>query len=163
MTRTSIGVLLNRGEVQHSWKWVYADNTLPFGLPYEFVEGCSLSFNNIGSNQIGVNGGFIGMPGTHTIAPISLTLAADGAGQVLRWIEGWKSKVKNFKTGLYNGQSAYKRDMKFSMLDTTGNPNVTLRYSGCFPTDTGGLDLNYSESGRLILTQPFAVDDVEIL
>lgn len=163
MSRTAIGVLMQRGEIQHNWKWVYADASLPFGLPYEYVEGCSLSFNNLSANQIHVNAGFLMMPGTHTVAPISVTFAESGTGIVTKWIESWKAKVKDFKSGLYGGQSDYKRDMKFSLLDTRGNAHTTLRYMGCFPLETGNLDLEYSESGRVSISQPFSVDDMEVV
>ena len=170
MPSTALSVMIQRGDPQHSWKWVYGQEALPFGLPYQFVEACSLSFNNIAAgNPIFMNAGFMQMPGTHSVAPISLTFFVDGGsaagagGHVIKWIELWKSKVKDFKTGLYNSQSEFKKEMKFQLLSTSGMVATTLKYTGCFPTDTGALDLNYSESGHLQLTQQFAVDDVEIL
>lgn len=147
----------------HSWKWVYADDELPFGLPYSYVEGASLSFTNIApSNQQYVNGGFMALAGPHSVAGPSLTLYEDQHASSLKWINVWKRAIKDFSSGLYNGQSSYKRDLKFNLMDTTGAVVLTAKYMGCFPTDTSPLDLQYTESGRLTISQAFWADDSEI-
>ncbi len=160
----SLKVLLSRPEPQHTWKWVYAGATLPFGLPYSYVEACSLPLNNVSSGSpIFVNGGFLKMAGSHELGPISLTLFEDHKGSTLKWIQTWKSRIKNFKTGAYGTQTEYKRDLKFSLVDTMGSTHTTLLFTGCWPTDTSPLDLNYTESGKLTITQSFDADDVEIV
>lgn len=164
MPSTQIEVLLARTDPQHSWKWVYGSEYLPFGLHYSNVESASLGFNSVTAGQpIFVNAGFLQMPGPHETEQISITFYMDGAGSVLKWLDNWKRQIKDFATGLYNGQSAYKRDMTFTLLDTMGNVNTTLLYKGCFPLVTSALDLSYNESGHLVLSQPFSVDDMEVM
>lgn len=163
MPSTALGVLFTRGDPAYSWKWVYADETLPFGLPYSFVEGCDLAFDNIAaSSPIFANSGFTAIASSHTLGGVSLTLYEDQNGTSLKWIQTWKKTIKDFRSGNFNGTSAYKRDLKFQLLNNYGLPVVTARYSGCFPTETGNLSLNYTDSGRITLTQQFWADNVEI-
>lgn len=164
MPSTSIEVLLARSEPQFSWKWTYGAETLPFGLHYSFVESASIGFNGVTAGQpIFVNAGFMQMPGNHETEQLSITFYMDGAGSVLKWLESWKRRIKDFDTGLYNGQSEYKRDLQFHLQDTRGSVNSRLLYKGCFPLVTSALDLSYNESGHLVLSQPFSVDSMQVI
>lgn len=140
--------------------WWCPDASLPFGLPSNFLESVDIPFNNIASNTVFSGSGYLCYPGTHSIDAFNMTLYEDSAARAVNYIKEWKSKVKNFSDGSYGLPIDYKRDMNVELLTTTGDVALRCKLIGIWPTTTSPFALNYTSSGRLVVTQTFAIDDI---
>jgi len=143
-----------------SFKWEFEGN-LPFGGPTsDYVESVDLNATNV---QIG--GGIFSaasyfyMPMFSNVSSFSMTFFEDDEGTTLKWLTSWKSRIKNFDDGSYYLPANYKSEMKFNLCNTMGTPVVASRCSGVWPADTGALSLNYTDSGRITISQTFSCDD----
>jgi hypothetical protein len=162
MANTQIKDLLKRSDPLLSFKWVCPED-LPFGLPGNFVEGVDLPWRNIRIGE-GVYQGskYDFFPGPHDISSFQMTFYEDDKASCVKWIDGWKNEVKNFETGLYRLPSHYKKDIKVQLLDSQNNPIMTVTLIRCWPAETGNWSLNYTDNGRLTVSQTFSVDDQKI-
>lgn len=140
------------------FKW-YSE-VIPEGLPSNYLESIDVPFNNITVGE-GLYGGsgFTYYPGTHDIAGFSATFYEDSLGTTIKWLLGWKSKVKNFSTGVYYLPVNYKRDWKVTLLNTKNEPIMTVKLIGVWPSETSNLPLNYTSNGRIVISQQFSIDD----
>lgn len=155
---TQIDKLLSRPDPLLSFKWV--SGNVPLGLPSEYLESIEVPFNNVKVGEgMHAGSGYQYYPGTHDVSGFSATFYVDGEGRAIEWILGWKSLIKNFSTGAYNVATVYKKSWKVDMLNTKNDVIVTAEFSGAWPSETSNFALNYSDTGRLILTQAFSVDD----
>ena len=166
--KTELAQLLHgvRPDPLLSFKWVCLDDTLPFGLPCHYLEAVELPWENI---QVG-NGVFVGgsmtyYPGTSDVSGLNLTLYEDQKGTTTEWILNWKARIKNFKTGIYGlpyGKNGYKRQMKVALLDTKNQPVIVATLGGIWPEATSAWSLNYTDAGRLVVSQAFSIDIQEV-
>lgn len=155
---TDIAIIQSRPDPLPSWKW-RSDTVTPFGLPYHYVEGIDLPWNNIDiGNKIPRGSGYAYYPGTHDISAVTIVLYEDSDARTLQWLYDWKSKVKDFNTGLYGYPTEYKRNWTFVMCNTKDVPVITAELTGMWPADTSPVQLGYSEAGRIIHSQQFSVD-----
>ena len=160
---TAISKLQARPDPLLNFKWLV--ETLPevggVKLDTSYVESIDLPLNNItaGDNWYG-GSGYTCFPGPHTISSVSITLYEDSKGSSLKWLTAWKFLVKDFSTGLYNLPSEFKKPMRVVLFDIKNMPVIRADIVGLFPLDTGNLSLNYTDSGRIILTQTLSVDDL---
>lgn len=158
---TSIQILLNRPDPLLNFKWIC--KKLPFDYPASYVEGIDLPFNNIAvGDKAHSASGYSYYPGTHDISSFSITFYEDVSASTSKYLYGWKNKIKDFETGLYqlpgiNG-SGYKQDISVVLLDQANNPVMGVTLKGVWPSDTGNFSLNYTDAGRVIVTQTFSVD-----
>lgn len=160
---TQIQKLQSRPDPQLNFKWVAEQSKLPFGLPSTYLEGIDISFNNIKVQEAIYGGsGYSYYPGTHDISAFSIQLYEDHEGNALRWILYWKSKIKSFKTGAYGLPGAYKQPLSILLLDTKNNPVTRIKLTGVWPSETSNYQLNYTDSGRIIVSQSMSVDSQEI-
>lgn len=159
---TQISKILNRPDPLLSFKWV--SPLLPFDLPTDYLESIDVPFNNIkvGDSTYG-GSGYTYFPGAHDAEGFNATFYMDSLGLSLKWIESWKNKVKDFDTGAYNMPSTYKQKWKVQLLDTKNDVVIEAEMSGVWPAVTSNFSLNYTDNGRLVLTQAFSLDDVKIL
>jgi hypothetical protein len=141
------------------FKWV--SNVIPFDLPSNYLESVDLTFNNIKVGE-GIYGGsgFSYYPGAHDVASFSATFYEDDRCTALKWVEGWKAKIKNFSTGAYEMPSNYKRTWTITLLNTKNEPVLNAKLEGVWPSNTGNFALNYTSNGRLVLTQEFSKDNM---
>lgn len=163
---TSLQTLLGMPDPLLNFKWVCSG--LPFGHPVNYVEGIDLPFNNItNGNKSHVASGYSYYPGTHDISSFSMTFYEDVSALSSKFILAWKNKVKDFNTGIYQlpgvGGSGYKQEVVVALLDQKNNPIMEVTLLGVWPTDTGNFNLNYTDSGRLTVTQTFSVDGQEVV
>ncbi len=150
-----------------SFKWAAKSHTLPFGLHSTFLESVDLPFNNIGVGEtIYTGGGYDVYPGSHTISSVNLVFYEDQLGTCLKWIELWKSKVKNFRNGIYNlpgdgglNSGGYKQQIDLQMLNTRDERILDVSLIGLWPEATSNWSLNYTDNGRLTISQAFSIDD----
>lgn len=162
--------VLNRPDPLLNFRWIV--ETVPFGegtdaagrgfkVGPEYVETFELTFNNVKVDGVFFGGGYNYFPGFHDVSAFNITFYGDSGGNVLRWLNHWKSQVKDFNTGLYNLPPAYKRDWVIILLDAQGNDVASYQCSGSWPADTGQLTLDYNDgNGRISLNQNFSVDNV---
>lgn len=158
---TQISKLMNRPDPLLSFKWV--SPVLPFNLSSDYLESIDLPFNNIQVNDAMYTGSsYRYYPGSHDVSAFNASFYMDSKALSLKWILGWKARVKNFETGAYSLPKDYKSSWKVQLLDT-GNAKVAeWELSGVWPSETSAFSLNYTDNGRLILTQSFSIDDVSI-
>jgi hypothetical protein len=162
---TSIQKLLRLPDPLLSFKWRTLE--LPFGHNVDYVESVDIPFLNIAvGDKAHVAASYNYYPSTHDIAAFSITLYEDSKVSSLKWVTDWKSKVKDLRTGLYGlpgvDGSGYKQNISVYLMDTANNKILNVRLLGCWPSDTGNLPLNYTDSGRLTLTQTFSIDNQEL-
>ena len=149
-----------RPDPQLDWKW-WSPN-IPLGLPSNYLESIDLPFNNIDVGETLYAGGrYFNYPGPHKIGNFGATFYEDQKGTALLWVQKWKALIKT-KAGAYNLPSAYKQNWKITLLTTQNVPVLTAELVGCWPLATSNYSLNYTGNGRLIVSQEFAVDDVNI-
>jgi len=160
---THIQKLLNLPDPLLDFKWICRDGKLPFGLPSEYLESIDLPFLNIRIKE-GVFGGsrYTYYPGFHDISSFSVNFYEDSQGNVTRWLWQWKNRIKDFKTGIYNLPSDYKRNLNIQLLDTNNTPVINASLIGVWPADTSNYQLNYTNNGRIIVGQTFSIDNQEL-
>lgn len=163
---TQLSRMLNRPDPLLSWRWVA--KSVPFGSEFgidpSYVETFEIPFNNIKSDPAFFGGGYQYFPGFHDVSAFNVTFYADSRGLTIRYLMYWKSKVKNFDTGIYALPPEYKRNWNVALLDPAGEEVLEVELQGCWPADTGQLSLNYDDgSGRLTLNQNFSVDSSKVL
>lgn len=168
---TSLQKLLAMPDPLLTFKWVCT--YLPFGHKLEYVESIDLPFLNVSiGDKTHMASGYIYFPGTHDISSFSMTFYEDSNGSSSKWIWGWKSKIKDFSTGLYNlpgtgsdddNAPGFKKSIRVQLLDTANNPVISAQLIGVWPADTGNFGLNYTDTnGRVTVTQTFSVDDQKL-
>jgi len=158
---TQISKLMNRPDPILSFKWV--SPVLPFDLPSDYLESIDLPFNNVAVNDAHYNGsGFTYFPGTHNVAAFNASFYMDSEARSLKWILAWKSRIKNFDTGAYSMPKDYKSSWKVQLLDTKNAQIAVWNLAGVWPADTSPFSMNYTDNGRLVLTQSFSIDNIVI-
>jgi hypothetical protein len=159
---TQLSKMLNRPDPLLNFRWVA--ETLPFGDEYgigpEYVETFEIPFNNVKSEGIFNAAGMCYFPGFHDITAFNVTFYADSQGKTLKYLLGWKDRIKNFQTGIYYLPSNFKRDWRVILLDAKGNDVLRATLRGCWPADTNQLQLQYASSEKVELNQNFSVDDI---
>ncbi len=158
-TQTDLAKLTKgRSDPLLNFKWVTEE--FLFGLPGSYLESVDLPFNNLSVRQGIYNGGsFTYYPGTNNISSVSMTFYEDSEGSTVQWLEGWKAKVFDSKTGLRKLPSNYKRVVQVHLLDTEGEKVITAVLEGLFPDATQNIQLSYNESGRITISQTFSCDN----
>lgn len=169
---TNIDILLSRNTAEKSplltFKWVCS--SLPFGFDPTYVESLDLPFCNVDVSQGWHGAGsFTYYPEFSNISSFSLTLYEDSSMSTLQWLTFWKNQIKvlyptsaengSGKAGAYFLPRYYKRNMEFKLLATDNSEVLKVTLINVFPTDTGNLSMDYTQSDRVKLTQTFSCDD----
>lgn len=161
---TDIGKLLARPDPLPMFKWRV--KVLPkkqFGVDESYVESVDLSWNNIKAGGHFAGGGYTYFPEFHDISAFSINLYADAEGRSLKYINSWKSKVKNFDTGLYGLPKDYKDNLIVQLRDNKDVPIVEVTLQGVWPSDLGNVSLDYSDgSSRVVWNLTLSVDGQSI-
>ena len=157
---TQIEKLRQRNDPLLSFKWICPDEALPFGLPSTYLESVDVPWNNIKvEGGVYVNGKYVYYPGAHDISGLNMVFYEDDKASCMKWIMQWKAAIKDFETGLYNLPKDYKKDMKVQLMDSKNNPIMTVELIGIWPEATSNWSLNYTDNGRLTVSQAFSIDD----
>lgn len=145
-----------------SFKWVgeFLPTINGHTLKTDYLESVDLPFNNItiADNWYG-GSGYTYYAGPHDISSFSATFYEDRLGSTMKWLLQWKQLVKNLDTGIYNLPSVYKKSLRVLMLDSKNTPILRSEMTGIWPADTGNLSLNYTDGGRIVITQTFSCDN----
>jgi hypothetical protein len=164
---TQIGRALSRPDPQLSFRWIVKAIPDKFGFATKFkidsayVESFELPFSNIKSDGVFFGGGYDYFPGFHDTSAFNVTFYGDSEHRVLKYIWAWKNTVKNIDTGLYKVGDKFKDEWVVQLLNNTGKVTCEVTYSGCWPADTGQLQLD-QESNRFIINQNFSVDSMSL-
>ena len=144
-----------------SFKWVCP--IIPLGLPSHFLESIDIPFNNIKVHDSVYGGsGYTYFPGSHDVGAFNITVYMDSLGTSLKWLMAWKALIKDFDTGAYQLPSVYKQTWKVLLLNTKNDVILEAELQGTWPSDTSAFTLNYTDNGRLTLTQAFSIDNAKI-
>lgn len=158
---TQIDKLLHMSDPQLSFKWV--SPLLPLGLESHFLESIDIPFNNIKVNDSVYGGsGYTYFPGSHDVSAFNASFYMDSLGTSLKWITAWKSLIKDFNTGAYGLPSRYKQKWLVQLLNTKNDVVLGVDLQGVWPSETSAFNLNYTDNGRLVLTQSFSIDNAEV-
>lgn len=142
--------------------WQFFGDQMPFDLQ-NYIESVEISFTNISVGPGIFNGAsFNYYANTHNINAFSINFYADANQEALRKILEWKKLVVDQSTGLHGYPSEYKYDLTFVLCDTAGSEKMRVKQVGCWPSDTGSLQLAYNSSERLVIAQQFSIDSQEI-
>lgn len=151
----------NRPDPLLSFKWVCSDATLPFGLPCHYLEAIEMPWENVQSSPHNEAGRQVHYPGQLELSGLNITLYEDQKGTAMKWITDWKRKVRDPDTNFYGlpyGVDGFKQKMSISLLDTKNNEIMTVLLRGIWPEATSAWSLNYTDSGRLVVSQSLAID-----
>lgn len=161
--KTQVSKLLRRPDPLLSFKWLCPDQTLPFGLPSDYLESIDLSWRNVKvESGVYVGSGYDYYPGAHDISGFTMVLYEDQECNTMKWIEFWKTQIKDMSTGLYQLPTKYKKDMKVELMNSKNQPVMTVELIGIWPEATSNWSLNYTDNGRLTVSQAFSIDDQKI-
>lgn len=163
---TSINKLVSRPDPQLNFKWVVMSSMPDVGgvsLPTEYVESVDIPFGNIQVAEGVFNcGSMTYFPGFHDTSAFGLVLYEDDQATALHYILNWKANVKNYATGAYKLPKQYKRDLRVRLLDTKNIGVVDFILEGIWPADTSNYSLQYTSSERLVVSQNFSIDNVQV-
>lgn len=84
--------------------------------------------------------------------------------QVTKWLKKWREMVFH-PDGTYGLPAQFKKDITVQLLGIDSmSPKMTVKYTGCWPTDQSPWALDYEAAdGRIKVEAQFAVDDMEML
>lgn len=102
------------------------------------------------------------VPEFRTIEPVTLELLETADGQVTEAILNWKNQVQNRQSDVFGLPSQYKKDVLIQMTSGFNVTHTEIKLIGCWPTSTNPYALTYAESDKLMISQTFAVDEVEV-
>ena len=161
---TQLGMLLRRPDPLLSFKWVVQDvpGGAEFGVEPNFIESFEVPFSNIKASGVFIGGGYNYFPEFHDTSAFNVVFYGDCDGRALKYLLAWKKQVKDFNTSIYNLPKNFKRDWTVLMMDTTGAGVLEVKYSGCWPADTGQVSLDQDGSTRITFNQNFSVDSMKV-
>lgn len=145
------------------WEVKYLPFSEEFGnIDGSYVESFELPFSNVTSGQVFFGGGYNYFPEFHDTSAFTMNFYGDCEGKTIKYLWGWKQKVKSFKTGLYNLPSEYKKDITVMLRNPKGETVLEVTYLGCWPSDTAQIGLDYASNDRVIIPQTFSLDSMDI-
>jgi hypothetical protein len=134
-------------------------------LPWYYVEEFTAPFRSFDVVTQYREGKVYHFAGQHSISNLSIRFYDDSTGKTGAYLEAWRKSVLS-KDGLYNypgGPFGYKKNIKVVVLDVTKFGQVyTFNYKGCWPTTSEPFNLISGASDRIIPSQEFACDEVDI-
>lgn len=141
-----------------SFKWVCTE--LPFGHNRLYVESVDLPFPNINIKQgLFGAGTFTYYPGFEEISAFDMQFYEDSRIRTLKWLKDWKERIRDPRNGAFYLPPNYKYDIKFRLMDTTGQEIAEAICKNCWPTTKGNWSLNYTGGGEALkVHQNFATD-----
>jgi hypothetical protein len=133
-----------------------------YQVDYTYVETIDLPFNEIKSGAHFAGGGYNYFPEFHDISAFSVNFYADSEGRAMKWLVNWRSKVKDFGSGLYGMPSEYKDSMTVALMTATQKVIATVELQGIWPASLSNLDLNNDSANKLVHAVTFSIDSQDI-
>lgn len=159
--------LHSRSDPLLSFMWFCLPPTINgVSLPWYYVEEFTAPFRSFDVTTQYREGKVFHFAGQHSISSLSMRLYDDSTGKAGAWLEAWRRSILS-KEGYYNlpgGTRGYKKDITVVMLDVTKFGWVyTFNYKGCWPTTADPITLQSGSSDRIISSQEFSCDEVEVI
>lgn len=130
-------------------------------VTYLLAEQMSATFPKIPAQSRFTSGTVRHYPGMQDIDQIAITFYESHDYKVTQWLKTWTNQVKD-DNGNFGLPVTYKRNIVLNMFSKASTQPVhVVTYGGCWPTDKGAFELNYSdETGRMVIQANFSVDTV---
>ena len=133
-----------------------------YTLPWNYIEEFSAPVRGFESQtryQEGIEKKFVSK---QVISNLSIKCYDDSSGLTQAYLDAWRTLVVG-SGGQYNYSVNYKKDISLFILDVTRTINVyTIVYAGCWPTTADAYNLSSAQTERLIASQEFSVDSVNL-
>ena len=129
-----------------------------------YIESYSYSYDDITMDPVPFKHGFLKYAGNNITPPFSLDLYEDQFSSTQYALQYWRSLIKR-PDGTYSYPSEYKRDIVVHTYvgDVDDSPAGIITARGAFPTNSNPIRMSYSESGRVIISQAFECDSIDII
>lgn len=138
---------------------------LPFdtnGEMHKRILSVNVSFENIGEGEPEYSaGGYYYYAGTTQVEAFSIVFREDELCTSMKYVYGWKSRVRNPNTGLVYLPSWYKKDVVVELLNSVKNPIQRVTYKGVYPSTTSQYALSGETATALRVEQQFRCDSIE--
>ena len=132
-------------------------------IPPTYVENITFSYPDIGVEVLSIQNVYLKYAGRKTQPGVTVDFYEDHDNNIQKLLESWRSLIIN-SDGTYSYPSSYKKELSIWMLRNNNEDDVSTKIicSGVFPSNSNPIRLSYSESGRIIVSQLFEVDDLKI-
>lgn len=130
-------------------------------LPWENVEEATLPYMQVEQSSVYRAGKMYHYAGHYSLGTLTLKLYEDTSGIANDYLDAWRQKVIDFRTGIYGYPVDYKFPITVTVMDCTHRTVFFLQYVGCFPMQTDPLSLG-STLERVVPGTEMSVDDVVV-
>lgn len=167
----NIEELKSRIDPQLSYKFRVQDIRITDStiIPASYVESVNFSYDDIQLETVSFQNRYIKFAGRAISPPVTIEFYEDNNSSIQKALYEWRSLVRR-SDGTYNYPSKYKKSITiliygFNRSKGTLEENVVskLRLIEAFPTNVNPLRLSYADGNRLVVSQTFEINEVEIL
>lgn len=168
----NIEELRSRPEPQRQYRFrmdpiniVYnADNKAVISLESIYVESITYSFDDIMADSVPFQNTYLKYAARRNNPSIIIDFYEDEFGTVQQALYLWRSIIRT-SDGTYGYPSEYKRSIVLRLYPVWDNetPLVTIRMLGAFPSNANPVRLSYTDAGRVVVSQQFENEDIEIV
>ena len=132
-------------------------------LGWEFIEECTLPFINLEQKSYFKAGKDYHYPGKYSLETLNLKFYEDIQGTTTEYLQTWLNLIVDSATGQYQNPTDFKKTIKITLLDTASQTVMFFTYFGCWPMRRDSFNLASASSERVVISQEFSVDDVNVL
>lgn len=104
--------------------------------------------------------GFFYNAGTNEIGSMSMRIDEYEDGATLDYLLQWQKLIQN-NDGTHNPPAAYKRDIRFIKMASSGIDLHVTVFRGCWPSEIANSSFSYDSSAISQISVTFSVDGVE--
>lgn len=138
-------------------------------IPSIYVESVNFSYDDIQLETVSFQNRYIKFAGRAVSPPVNIEFYEDNNSSIQKALNTWRSLVRR-SDGTYNYPSVYKKNMTILIYGLDRSKSTLeevvvskLRLVEAFPTNVNPLRLSYADGNRLIVSQTFEVNEVQIL
>lgn len=134
----------------------------PYKLDWSYIEEFNAPLRSFDNNVQYQRGRDNKYASKQNVSNLSLKCYEDSTGKTQAYLEAWRNLVIG-EDGQFNLPVNYKKDITLVILDVSRAISVyTLVYHGCWPVSADAFQLSSGASERLIASQEFSVDSVDV-
>jgi hypothetical protein len=161
MSNFTIDKVTSRVTPLPTFRWYC--NSLPFDMDGNYVESISLPWPTLDvADPLFGGSTFFHYPGMYRMDNFSMVLYEDEKLTTTIWLQAWMALIRDPKTGAYSLPSAYKKPISLTLVDSEEKEITSIQLNGCWPTQMGNFEFNYTESGRITINVTFSVDSLYV-
>lgn len=155
-------------QVQRIYKWLITINDIDFDG--RLVEGVTFPTSEPGKDAFHLGGGDIYLPSFSSTGSVSIDFIEDEEGSISKMLQAWRREVvaKDGTFG-YPGSSnstssvGFKKNGLLLLLNTRNESHTEIKLDRMFPTSQAPVRLTYAESNKVVISQEFSVDEIDII